>query len=653
MMRPKLFRLFLVAALTGILAAVPAGALAADDEVVFTGSGWGHGIGMSQYGARALADSQGFTAEQITGYYYTGTTVAPTSYTAPVWIGLLQNRTWFDFQPIDGAVVDLCQNGDNEGPCPKSVHPASGETWRFASIGGGQCQFHRWNGAAFDPQGNPGSCRAAISWATQPSGKIKLTDLSNGTMARGELKIRPAGGDAFHVSLVIGLEEYLYGLGEMPSTWNIEALKAQALAGRSYAVAKAQSHPAEAGLRSGCACQLYSTTFDQAYVGWTKEALGGNWVAAVNATAGQVITHGGSVATAFYSSSSGGATENNEDIWGGAPLPYTRSVPDPWSVDPAAGNPNASWSVAKTRAAVAAAVGIHQLATVQVTGRFGSGSASVVTYRGLNANGGWVTVTKSGNWTRSKFGLRSGYLNVDAAFPVVGPAADSVALHDPRSGEWHLRDVNGQTHTLYYGNPADIPYVGDWDGNGTVTLGLYRQSTGFLYLRNTNTQGVADIEIFYGNPGDLPISGDWDGDGIDTVGIFRPSEAKFYLRNTNTQGFGDMSFHFGDGGDVPIAGDWNGDGIDTVGIFRSTEGRVYMTNTHSGTADFEFNYTGVRTGDRILAGDWDGDGIDTVGVFRPGDAAFYLRDTYEQATANIVITYGDSAMTPVAGVWGL
>jgi ribosomal protein S16 len=275
-----------------------------------------------------------------------------------------------------------------------------------------------------------------------------------------------------------------------------------------------------------------------------------------------------------------------------------------------------------------------------------------VTYRGLDASGRWVTVQKSGNWTRSKFGLRSNYLNVDAAFPVVGPAADSVALHDPRTGEWHMRDINGQPRTFYYGNPADIPYVGDWNGDGIATLGLYRQSSGFLYLRNTNTQGFADIEIFYGNPGDLPISGDWDGDGVDTVGIFRPSESKFYLRNTNTQGFGDVSFLFGNGSDIPIAGDWDGDGIDTVGVFRPSEGRVYLTNSMSGAASFEFNYTGAEAGDRILAGDWDGDGIDTVGVFRPGDGAFYLRDTYEQATANIVIIYGDSAMTPVAGIWG-
>ena len=110
MMPLKPPRRLLVAVLVGAMIAVPAGALASDD-VVFTGSGWGHGIGMSQYGARDLADSQGFTAEQITGYYYTGTTVAPTTHSAPLWIGLLQDRTWFDFQPIDGAIAFPLQPG--------------------------------------------------------------------------------------------------------------------------------------------------------------------------------------------------------------------------------------------------------------------------------------------------------------------------------------------------------------------------------------------------------------------------------------------------------------------------------------------------------------------------------------------------------------
>ena len=85
------------------------------------------------------------------------------------------------------------------------------------------------------------------------------------------------------------------------------------------------------------------------------------------------------------------------------------------------------------------------------------------------------------------------------------------------------------------------------------TPGLYRQSDGYVYLRNANSQGVADIAFFFGNPGDIPMSGDFDHDGCDTVSIFRPAEQQFYVINdlgSNDGGLGaaEFSFIFGDPG---------------------------------------------------------------------------------------------------------
>lgn len=78
---------------------------------------------------------------------------------------------------------------------------------------------------------------------------------------------------------------------------------------------------------------------------------------------------------------------------------------------------------------------------------------------------------------------------------------------------------------------GDFPFLGDWDCDGIETPGLYRQSDGFVYLRNSNSQGIADIRFLFGNPGDIPIAGDFDGDGCDTVSIYRPSEAWIYVIN--------------------------------------------------------------------------------------------------------------------------
>ncbi len=101
-------------------------------------------------------------------------------------------------------------------------------------------------------------------------------------------------------------------------------------------------------------------------------------------------------------------------------------------------------------------------------------------------------------------------------------------------GKWALIDkVESATNHVdfYYGNPGDIPFLGDWDCDGIDTPGLYRQSDGLVYLRNSNTQGVADLKFFFGDPGDMPIVGDFDGDGCDTVSIYRPSQHRFYIIN--------------------------------------------------------------------------------------------------------------------------
>ena len=75
--------------------------------------------------------------------------------------------------------------------------------------------------------------------------------------------------------------------------------------------------------------------------------------------------------------------------------------------------------------------------------------------------------------------------------------------------------------TVAYGDAADVPVGGDWDGDGTDTVGVFRQ--GNVYLRNTNTSGIGEVNFAYGDVGDVPLGGDWDGDGTDTVGVARGS----------------------------------------------------------------------------------------------------------------------------------
>ncbi|MBT8217098.1 MAG: S8 family serine peptidase [Acidimicrobiia bacterium] len=231
------------------------------------------------------------------------------------------------------------------------------------------------------------------------------------------------------------------------------------------------------------------------------------------------------------------------------------------------------------------------------------------------------------------------------------PGGERVAVQAPNSGFWTLRMPNGSDESFYYGVPLDEAVMCDWNGDGLDTPGLYRQSDGYMYLRNSNDFGFADLEFYYGIPQDVPVCGDWDGDGIDTVGVYRPAEARFYLSNSNVEGPADLSFYFGTYGDVPFAGDWDGDGIDTVGMFRPSNGYVYITNENATkVADVE-SFFGVA-GDRFVVGDWDGDGDDTFGVFRPSESTFYLSNEIGDMVADQIVEFGTPEARPVAGMFG-
>lgn len=237
-----------------------------------------------------------------------------------------------------------------------------------------------------------------------------------------------------------------------------------------------------------------------------------------------------------------------------------------------------------------------------------------------------------------------------AAPAVAATAGPEIAQFDPSTGEWHMRDSVGAIHSFYFGVPGDQPLLADWDCDGTETVGMYRPSNGFVYLRNSNTQGVAEIDFFYGVAGDVPLAGDWDGDGCDTLAIYRGGQV--FVRNSLGTGVADYSYDFGIAGDRPFAGDFDGDGTTTVGLYRTSSGFAYLRDSNtSGVADVEFFYG--TASDRIVVGDWDGDGTETVGIFRPGESRFYLSNTNATVAADRDFRFGDGHFLPNAGRLGL
>jgi len=227
-----------------------------------------------------------------------------------------------------------------------------------------------------------------------------------------------------------------------------------------------------------------------------------------------------------------------------------------------------------------------------------------------------------------------------------GKTCDTVMVQDG-GGRFHVWSAMASSHSLdsfYFGNPGDIAFSGDWNCNGEDTPGLYRASDGYVYLRNSRTQGNADISFFFGDPGDVPLAGDFNRDGCDTVSVFRPSTAQVFVINRlgsadGGLGAADLAFSFGNPGDRPFAGDFNGNGFDSVGLHRESTGLVYFRNTlTTGIAHAQFIYG--NPGDRLIAGDWDGDGEDTVAVYRPSNGMLYVKNSNTQGNADATIFAG-------------
>jgi SpoIID/LytB domain protein len=239
--------------------------------------------------------------------------------------------------------------------------------------------------------------------------------LTHGQYRHGRLLISSINSRINIVNTLDLNTEYLYGIAEMPSSWSAEALQAQAIAARGYAVRNL-------GLSSACDCDLYDDPRSQNFSGWKKEDEGTNayygkrWVAAVNATnsssgaSGKVLTYGsggvGNIVRTYYFSSSGGQTENSEDIWV-SKLSYLRSVSDPWSVSSTVNNPNASWSDSISQARAESLFGLDDIVSIAVATRTGSSSkAAALTLKATSLSGATATIT-GGDKIRIGLGVKS------------------------------------------------------------------------------------------------------------------------------------------------------------------------------------------------------------------------------------------------------
>ncbi|MBN2114733.1 MAG: murein L,D-transpeptidase [Acidimicrobiia bacterium] len=221
----------------------------------------------------------------------------------------------------------------------------------------------------------------------------------------------------------------------------------------------------------------------------------------------------------------------------------------------------------------------------------------------------------------------------------------ALGLFDPYAGLWYLRDAAGHTTRLGpFGRPGDVPLVGDWDGDGVDTLGVYRPEEGRLILRASGLP----IAFVYPMPGGgLPVVADTDGDGRDTVSLARGG--RLYVLDglgrgpEESTGPDPLPLPLPPGTEALVGGDFDGDGVDEVAAVH--QGRVEVIAPHGG---FGLGYVGTAL---PVAGDWNGDGVAGVGVYDPWRAAFRLVER-EGTDAPRAVPYGSLGMLPVAGAFG-
>jgi hypothetical protein len=516
----------------------PARAQESIPTLEFDGSGFGHGVGLSQYGAKGQALA-GRSAEEIVTFYYTGTFVAAAAdlpipeleQEQPLWVGLAQDLkavevTW------NGTGGVLCVDPDpsnQETPCIATINVRGGETMRMTWKGSLQaCELVRIKvGGEEKPLAvTAPDCR--ISMAADEGGQL-WTD-SKG-IPTGTIELRRDGThNHFHVVAVVDMETYVGGLAEVPSSWPAAAVEAQALAARTFALNKYlvledpdRRTPGDAGLtedaKDRCWCHVYDDTRSQVYGG--VDAMAPARVAAAAATTGEVVAYSGGggftahqVIEAYYSSSNPGRSVSNVDAWGSAvQYPYLVPVDDPWSIAPETGNPLASWTDSISAADLAANLGWDTVAGAWLI------EAELPTVRVVGTDGAKaVSVDLRTGSLRSNAGLYSGHVT---ALRLLGPPTcdDHFATLWGTSGPDVLIGTGAGDVIVGLGGADVIEGRGGDDlicANGGADTIKGNGGADTIYAGNADddVRGGAGTDIIYGGGGADTIRG---GNGADDV----------------------------------------------------------------------------------------------------------------------------------------
>ncbi len=470
--------LLLSATLLPVLPAAADSAVApSSGTVTVRGSGFGHGWGMSQYGAYGAA-VRGKNWQQILSFYYPGTTRSTLSQRSiRVWLTADSDS---DLRLAPAAGLQISSGGRTVALPTGSTYRA----WRITRSGSGfRLQYLATDGSWKTRSTGLGTA----TWtAAASSGKLTVIMPSGSRRSyRGTLSLIRYGSRARTVNTV-SMENYVRSVvpSEMPTSWAMEAVKAQAVAARTYA-AKLRARSTASGY------DICDTTDCQVYSGSGRETTRGN--AAAAATANVILTYRGAIALTQFAPSDGGATARGD-------YPYLAAHSDPYD--------GVISSQAWTKSISASAIGrrwsVGTVRAVQILTRDGSGAwgGRVGTMKIIGSS---RSVTITGGSFQSAFGLRSRLFTVGgSAAPVTMPSSRYAAF--PR--------------TYHAGRAAELLIIAA-DG----TLRSYPVGTSGLGSAKTLGHGFAQTSV--------ANAGDWNGDGHQDV-VGRSSGRLSLFRSTGS-----------------------------------------------------------------------------------------------------------------------
>lgn len=413
----------------GLLAAAP-GSAAADTTVVAKGAGFGHGVGMSQYGAYGQAKA-GRTAKQILAHYYKGTALSKGDTARTVRV-LLRNSSSVR---VSGATSLV---GTDRGLSANATY--------VMKVSGGKTVLTSSRGKQI------ASVTGAMRLAAPSDGSILVAGSAlngvSGGRYRGAIELRSG-----QVINQVTIDDYVRGVvaGESPASWPAAALQAQAVAARTYGITSSRTGDFD----------LYPDTRSQVYTGVRGETATTD--AAVAATAGQYITYNGKPITAFFFSTSGGQTENVENSFiGGTPQPYLKSVEDPWDK----ASPRHRWQIKYTRSSLQRKLGGWVKGTLKSIDIIKRGVSPRIVRADIVGSKGRTRVT--GPQLRARLGLNDTWVQFVFQGATTKPLPDPEPANDP------------------------APTTPSSPGNGGVGLGS-RSATGALGLPSVGAGILAQV----------------------------------------------------------------------------------------------------------------------------------------------------------------